>query len=84
MLHTSVHIMHGNQYNFNVGLCVCDGSGTFVERDYRLVTHDLRTSIYCSYLGTRRRMFENIGPGHGLASRTAGATSGCMQSGSSS
>ena len=29
-------------------------------------------------------MFENIGPGHGLASRTAGATSGCMQSGSSS
>ena len=30
-------------------------------------------------------MFENIGAGHGLeSSRTAGATSGCMQSGSSS
>ena len=29
---------------------------------------------------TPRRMIENIGPGHGLeSSRTAGATSGCMQ-----
>ena len=63
---------------------MCDGSGTFVGRDYRLVTCDLRTSIYCSYLGTRWRMFENIGSRHGLASRTAGATSGCMQSGNSS
>ena len=35
-------------------------------------------------LGTPRRMFENVGPGHGLASRTAEVTSGCMQSGSSS
>ena len=44
---------------------------------------DARPSYFnLLYLGTRQRMFENIGPGHGLASRTAGATSRCMQSGS--
>ena len=51
---------------------VRDGSGMFMRRT-RLVTCDIRTSIYWT-----SNSAENIGPGHGLA------TSGCMHSESSS